>query len=316
VPALNSNYSAYDYRSGEMGSNIMHDIWNPWHGCVKCSEGCQNCYMFFLDRVRNKNGADIYRTKTGFTYPLQKTKQGVYKVQRGELIRVCMTSDFFLEQADAWRDEAWKIMRQRSDVKFYLLTKRPQRVKDCLPKDWGEGWENIFFNVTCENQQRAEERLPILLQLPFKHKGVMCAPLIGPILIGKYLSSGQIEQVVCGGENYDGTRTCNFDWVKNLRDECATAGVNFHFIETGTNFMKDNKSYHLPSKLVQSEMAFKSGMNYKGKPMEFKLVNEDGSVCDKQMYVPRFREHCRQCGSRGICNGCSDCGRCIDKMVV
>ncbi len=40
----------------------MHDIWNPWHGCVKCSEGCENCYMYFLDRVRNRNGADIYKT--------------------------------------------------------------------------------------------------------------------------------------------------------------------------------------------------------------------------------------------------------------
>ena len=44
----------------------MRDIWNPWHGCVKCSEGCQNCYMFFLDKMRDKNGADIYRTKNGF----------------------------------------------------------------------------------------------------------------------------------------------------------------------------------------------------------------------------------------------------------
>ena len=43
----------------------MRDIWNPWHGCVKCSEGCRNCYMYFLDRVRDRNGADIYRTKSG-----------------------------------------------------------------------------------------------------------------------------------------------------------------------------------------------------------------------------------------------------------
>ena len=51
---------------------ILHDIWNPWHGCVKCS-----------------------------------------------------------------------------DVVFFLLTKRPQRVRECLPPDWGSGWDNIFFNVTC-----------------------------------------------------------------------------------------------------------------------------------------------------------------------
>ena len=134
----------------------MHDIWNPWHGCVKCSEGCQNCYMYFLDRVRDKNGADIYRTQSGFRYPLSKDRQGRYKIQSGEMIRVCMTSDFFLEEADEWRSDAWDIMRMRRDVIFYLLTKRPQRVADCLPADWGDGWDNIFFNVTCEKQRRAD----------------------------------------------------------------------------------------------------------------------------------------------------------------
>ena len=88
------------------------------------------------------------------------------------MLRVCMTSDFFLEEADEWRDEAWEIIRQRPDVKFFLLTKRPQRVVDHLPKDWGDGWENVMFNVTCENQKRADERIPILLELPFKHKGM------------------------------------------------------------------------------------------------------------------------------------------------
>ena len=110
----------------------MHDIWNPWHGCVKCSEGCRHCYMYFLDRMREQDGADIYKTKAGFRYPLQKKRDGSYKIKSGELIRVCMTSDFFLEEADAWRDEAWGIMKMRSDVKFFLLTKRPQRVEACL----------------------------------------------------------------------------------------------------------------------------------------------------------------------------------------
>ena len=81
----------------------------------------------------------------------------------------------------------------------YLLTKRPERVAKHLPNDWGDGWENVFFNVTCENQKRADERLPILMDLPFKHKGIMCAPFIGPLSIEKYLNGGQIEQVICGG---------------------------------------------------------------------------------------------------------------------
>ena len=153
--------------------------------------GCQNCYMYFLDRMRDQNGAEIYKTKSGFSYPLQKDRTGHYKIQSGEQIRVCMTSDFFLEEADPWRVEAWDIMRQRSDVVFFLLTKRPQRVRECLPPDWGSGWDNIFFNVTCENQRRADERIPILFDLPFKHKGIMCAPFIGPVASGSTLPPGK-----------------------------------------------------------------------------------------------------------------------------
>ncbi len=72
----------------------MHDIWNPWHGCRKISPGCANCYMYTLDKQRGKDGAVIYRTEN-FDYPLQKDRYGSYKVKSGELIRVCMTSDFF-----------------------------------------------------------------------------------------------------------------------------------------------------------------------------------------------------------------------------
>ena len=117
----------------------MRDIWNPWHGCIKCSEGCQNCYMYFLDRTRNQDGSRIYRTNA-FDYPVRRDRSGRYKLPSGMSLRVCMTSDFFLEEADAWRAQAWNIIARRRDVKFFLLTKRPQRVEKCLPVDWGDGW--------------------------------------------------------------------------------------------------------------------------------------------------------------------------------
>ena len=253
----------------------MHDIWNPWHGCVKCSEGCQNCYMYFLDSMRDKDGADIYLTANA-RYPLSKDRKGRYKIQSGEMISVCMTSDFFLEEADEWRPDAWNVMRERSDVIFYLLTKRPQRVEKCLPPDWGDGWSNIFFNVTCENQRRADERIPLLLDLPFRHKGLSCAPLLGPVSIEKYLGSGQIERVTCGGENYGGRRPCNFDWVRTLREECAAHDITFCFLETGTVFIKDGKQYTLKGKRLQTSQALKSGMNYRGREMHFDLVDSWG----------------------------------------
>ncbi len=198
---------------------------------------------------------------------------------------------------------------------FFLLTKRPQRVRKCLPGDWGDGWENVFFNVTCENQRRADERIPLLLELPFKHKGIMCAPFIGSVSIEKYLSEGQIEQVICGGENYDGARPCNYNWVKTLRRECEVHNVTFCFIETGTVFIKDGKTYHIPSKRIQSEMAFKSRISCQGRPIDFKLTDSFGEpIPQNELYVPRYRKNCESCGSKPICNGCSDCGKCRDQQ--
>ena len=291
----------------------MHDIWNPWHGCVKCSEGCDHCYMYFLDSQRGKNGAEIYRTKTGFRYPLSRDRAGQYKVKSGEQLRVCMTSDFFLPEADPWRREAWEIISQRPDVLFFLLTKRPERVEKCLPFNWGEGWENVFFNVTCENQRRADERIPLLHSLPFKHKGIMVAPMIGPVEIGHFLDEGQIEQVICGGENYDGARPCDFRWVQSLSRQCRERNITFNFIETGTNFLKDGRRYHMPNKRVQSEMAHKSGMSFKGKPMQVLLTDAFGSeISPSTRYQPYFGPQCESCGSRPTCNGCAQCGRCTN----
>ena len=289
----------------------MHSNWNPWHGCIKCSEGCQNCYVYYLDGMIGKNGADVYKTKTGFRYPLSKDRKRRYKIQSGEMISVCMTSDFFLAEADAWRPEAWDIMRKRSDVIFLLLTKRPERIRECLPADWGEGWENIFLNVTCENQNRADERIPILLDLPFRHKGLHCAPLLGPLDIETYLDSGEIEQVACGGENYGGSRPCDFAWVKKLQEDCVKRNITFCFMETGTTFIKDGKKYTIRSKSEQNLQAYKSGMTRQGKPMQFVLNDRFGNpVPVEDLYVPHYAKKCETCAFRILCNGCSNCGAC------
>jgi len=84
--------------------------------------------------------------------------------------------------------------------------------------------------VTCENQRRADKCIPVLLEFPFKHKRIMCAPLIGKVSVERYLGSGQIEQVICGGENYDGARPCDFEWVKGLRRACARKVVESDII--------------------------------------------------------------------------------------
>ena len=250
------------------------------------------------------------KQKQGFDILCQRTGRDVIK-SKAVNKSVCMTSDFFLEEADAWRDEAWSIIRMRPDVVFFLLTKRPQRVQKCLPYDWGDGWDNVFFNVSCANQQRADERIPILLRLPFKHKGVMCAPFIGAVSLKNYLKSGQIEQVLCDGENYAGARPCHYEWVKQLRDECEACGVTFVFCGTGRRFVKDGRLYRIESSELQSSQAYKSGLSYQGKPINFKLTYPLGMpVPQERRYTPYYGEKCQTCGMKPICNGCTRCGKC------
>ncbi|MGN0076048.1 MAG: DUF5131 family protein [Parafannyhessea sp.] len=313
----------------------MHDIWNPWHGCTKISEGCARCYMFHLDKTRGLDGGVVRRNKTTFDYPLQRDRTGAYKVKSGELIRVCMNSDFFVPEADQWRDEAWGIIHARPDVKFYLLTKRPERMAECLPADWGDGWDNVMLNVTCENQRRADERIPILLSTPAAHKGIMCAPFIGPVDIERYLCAGDqakvanaagrpyqtadgltvnrcgIEEVKCGGENYEDPRPCHFSWVRRLSAQCQAHDVTFAFIETGTRFVVGDREYHIPRKDVQAQQAYRSGVEYSGAPLQWHLTDPLGlSLPPECLYQPRYRTRCMSCGSHLICNGCCNCGLC------
>lgn len=284
-------------------------IWNPWHGCRRISEGCEHCYMYFLDGKRGIDTSLVTRT-SNFDLPLQKNRHGEFKLKPGMHIYVGLSTDFFVEEADEWRPEVWRMMRRRSDIAFRLLTKRAHRIRECLPADWGEGYENVMLSVTCENQRRADERLPILVDIPAKHRGFMAAPFIGPVDAYRFLATGKIEEVLCGGENYDGARPCHYDWVKSLSDQCATYDVTFNFIETGTVFIKDNRTFHIPSKRIQSQQAHRSGLSHhNGKP-EFKLIIPNDSLFGTELYTPLFREHCATCGSRMTCNGCSGCGNC------
>ncbi len=236
----------------------MNGCWNPWHGCKKYSEGCKNCYVYRRDEEIGKDASIITKT-ADFSLPLKKDRNGNYKIKSGETVFTCMTSDFFIEEADGWRDEIWQIIKKRNDVFFMIITKRIVRFKECIPDDWGNGYDNVGIICTVESQKQCDIRLPIFNELPIKHKFIGCEPLLTDIDMKKYLSP-EIIQVSCGGESGIGARECNFDWVLHIREQCIENNVKFHFKQTGANFTKDGKNYKIERK-YQSIQAKKANIN-------------------------------------------------------
>lgn len=236
-------------------------VWNPWHGCHKISPGCANCYVYRRDESIGKDASVV--TKTGdYDLPLKKNRQGQYKLTADDgIVFSCMTSDFFLEDADEWRQGCWDMIRQRSDLQFYIITKRIDRFADCMPSDWGNGWDNVTICSTCEDQVRADYRLPIFLKLQIKHREIISEPMLGEIDIGKYLATGLIEHVSCGGESGDNARPCDLRWIQEVRRQCIRCGVPFTFRQTGAVFIKEGKVYRLERKL-HIPQAKKSGYSY------------------------------------------------------
>lgn len=221
-------------------------IWNPWHGCVKVSEGCQNCYVYYLDGLRGRDAHNISRNKTDFQLPLRRNKQGEFKIPVGTEVQTCFTSDFFIKQADEWRPEVWEMIRQRSDLRFLIPTKRVERFLECIPQDWGEGYDNVAIAVSIENQQQANNRMPLFINLPIKHRIVFLCPLLEYVDLSEYYFANNIELVSVCGESYENARVCDFEWVKKIYCECKIHNVPFLFHQTGSKLQMGDHIFQIP----------------------------------------------------------------------
>ena len=232
-------------------------MWNPWRGCKKCSDGCLHCYIHQGDAKRGVDTSVIVRTDDFFK-PVSTLKNGGWKMKSG-LVYVCFSSDFLIEEADAWRQECWQMIRQRPDCTFLFLTKRIERFLSCIPDDWGDGYENVVVCCTIENQVNADRKLSVFRTLPIRHKCITAQPLLEQIDIEQYLDD--IELVVVGGESARDARPFDYAWALEIRDQCIRRNVSFEFRQCGTNFIKDGKAYRLQTKDLSSQ-AKKAGINY------------------------------------------------------
>jgi len=235
-------------------------MWNPWRGCYKYSEGCQFCYIHKGDKRKKIDTNQIVKTNK-FYAPIAKNKNGEYKIKSGKIVYLCFSSDFLLEEADSWREECWQMIKERSDLQFIFLTKRINRFMQCVPADWGEGYKNVTVGCTVENQKKADERLSLFVNLPIRHKNIICQPLLEAVNIDKYLAG--IELVVVGGESDYQARPLNYEWVLEIRKQCIMKGVPFQFRQCGTNFIKDGKKIFLKTNQL-CYLAKELNINYYG----------------------------------------------------
>ncbi len=234
--------------------------WNPWHGCRKLSEGCRHCYVYRMDAWHDKDASEVKKNASVFSLPIARDRKGEYKHPSGTVFYTCFTSDFFLEDADEWRADIWRIIRERSDCEFFIITKRIDRFYDCIPEDWGDGYDNVSIAVTCENQKMADYRLPIYLALPIRHKSIVCEPLLEAIDLTKHLSP-EIAQVSVGGESGREARECRYEWVLAIREQCIEANVGFSYHQTGARLIKDGRLYNIPRE-KQHEQAARAGIEF------------------------------------------------------
>ncbi|MBE5774752.1 MAG: DUF5131 family protein [Clostridiales bacterium] len=237
-------------------------MWNPWRGCRKCSEGCLHCYIHKGDAKRGVDTGEIVQTKD-FAKPVERLKNGSFKMKSG-MVYTCFSTDFLIGEADAWRQECWQMIRQRQDCTFLFLTKRIERFMDCVPEDWGDGYENVVVGCTVENQANADRKLSVFRDLPIKHKCITVQPLLEAIDIERYLDG--VELVVVGGESDAQARPLDYAWVLDIREQCVRKGVAFEFRQCGTHFIRDGKQYKLQTKDLcsqarKADIDFKPGEN-------------------------------------------------------
>lgn len=200
---------------------------NPWHGCLKVSPGCKNCYMYRDKKRFGQIPNSILKSKTTFYDP--------QKWMSPRIIFTCSWSDWFIKEADNWRDEAWDVIRNTPQHTYQILTKRPERIIKNLPDDWGDGWKNVWLGVSIENQKFVS-RMEILRNVPAVVRFISAEPLIGSI---KFASLKSVNWVITGGESGPNARPMNRDWVRSIRDQCRISRVPFFHKQNGGSLIID-----------------------------------------------------------------------------
>jgi protein gp37 len=241
---------------------------NPWVGCTKIKRpgnkpsACDFCYA---EKWAKRSGQVAWgnnpRRRTTASYwrgPLSWNLQAAdfYK-EHGRRRRVFCASlaDVFDNQADArWRADLFDLIRRCGQIDWQLLTKRPQNIKKMLPRDWGDGYPNVWLGTTAEDAESYQQRVSHLLALPAVVRFVSYEPALGPLgtlRVGKETP----DWIIIGGESgvrADLARPTQPQWARDAIAECRRHNV--------APFLKQWGSYSNNPLVVEKGLAIKDAM--------------------------------------------------------
>lgn len=236
---------------------------NPWWGCARVSPACVHCYAdttatrYGHGGLWRKHGERRFFGEKHWAEPLKWDRDAAEAGVRRRVFCASM-SDVFEEHPDARMQERMGGARVRlahliadtPNLDWLLLTKRVE-LAPRLMRRWTEyGWPtNVWLGTSVENQRWADERIPLLLNIPARVRFLSCEPLLGPVdlnatVCGDILTRGTnpwvygfrtpgIGWIIAGGESGKGHRPSDLDWFRSLRDQCVAAGVPFLFKQWG-----------------------------------------------------------------------------------
>jgi protein gp37 len=267
-------------------------VWNPIAGCSPASAGCQFCYakgmasrLVCMGQAAKYGG--LTRKVDGkvfWTGEVRFVESDLLKPllwRKPRMVFVDSMSDWcHARVSDAWRDQMLAIAALTPQHSYQALTKRaaimrnylndpsvPARVEAAMRKLVAKkgikapvfSWPlaNWWTGVSIENQQVADERLPLLSASCSAIRFASCEPLLGPVKLGKFAS--KLDWVIVGGESGRSARPFEVEWMENLRRECQKQGTAFFSKQLGANpfhhgvqLLILEPSKKDPSKLIKS----------------------------------------------------------------
>lgn len=227
---------------------------NPWIGCSRVSPGCQNCYAEARDRRYGEGlwGKDAPRRVTSDHNWRQPVKWNEQAKAEGRRHRVFCASlaDVFEDREDLAEPRArlFALIMRTPWLDWQLLTKRPENVARLTP--WAPHFwpDNVWIGTTVEDQQRADERIPILLDIPARVRFLSCEPLIGPVNLTAWIDRvevrngyktiavhyvSQLNWIIVGGESGRTHRPLDLDHARRVRDHALLAEIPLFFKQVG-----------------------------------------------------------------------------------